>query len=370
MTTIETGPTHVSSGVQTAYIEVIYGCNYACDYCYIGQEKNHVNPRVPSCKEIQDTLKELQNMGVEEVIFLGGEPLIHPEIEQICAMVDNCGFDSKGVVSNGSIMSDGLASVLSETGFWVNITFRGDTNRLFDSITDVEGTFDNAIETLQTLDSHDVPIGVEYDCTPRNYDRLYQTISRIEQENLNPRIVQLHRIIPSGDAANLPQEYRLSLSQWEEVFSQASRIKNDLGISVVFEDGFPLCLIDSQYWDMIVPCGCGHNQITVSPNGAMRECPCKNNTIGNIHSSDSPKSKCDVLEDGQNEPSVPQQCQECDLQSECRSGCSASGQNENMDRFASRFKPIKEPVSKEYRSGLIYSQNLKMSVASEENDGR
>lgn len=364
----EPQPTQPPSGIQTAYVEIIYGCNYACDYCYIGQEKNHANPQVPSSEEIRKTLEELKDMGVKEVIFLGGEPLIHPEIEQLCKIVEDVGFDSKGVVSNGSIMSDELASTLSKTGFWVNITIRGDTNHLFDSIADAEDTFDSAIEALRILDSHNVPIGVEYDCTPRNYDRLYQAISKIEQENLTPRIVQLHRIIPSGDAANFPEEYRLSLSQWEEVFSQATTIRSELDIPVVFEDGFPLCLIDSQYWDMIIPCGCGHNQITVSPGGAVRECPCKNESIGNIPPADSSGSKCDILENGRDGPPIPQPCQECDLQAECRSGCSASGQNGEMDRFANRFEPIKGTDADDHRSGLIYCQNLKGSVSTEEND--
>jgi molybdenum cofactor biosynthesis enzyme MoaA len=63
-------------------IDVTYVCNYTCNYCRWGSSDTpgrfHQN--------VEDILvdpKELESIGVERIVLSGGEPLLHPHINQI-----------------------------------------------------------------------------------------------------------------------------------------------------------------------------------------------------------------------------------------------------------------------------------------------
>lgn len=346
------------SNPRTAFLEILYGCNLHCEYCYIGQQKNHEEPNIPSVAQIEEMAEALGDLDIQEVIFLGGEPLLHPDFDEVCTVIAEKGFESKGIVTNGTLIDDDVIESLKSNGFWANISLRG-LDDTFGEITERPELANNLMNGIRRLSSAGVPIGIEYDCTPKTYSEIYDSISRISGEGIDIRIVQLHRILPYGDAQNPSDPQALSIDQWQTVFEQADRLAEEYGIDVIFEDGFPFCLVPEEYWDYIVPCGCGYTSITVGPEGGIRYCSCNPETHGNIITDSKSEVFGKSLNEYRESDHLPTACQSCDLVDECRGGCRESrGEGlEGVDRFSHLFEPI-QLEGEELETPLsIYSQN-------------
>lgn len=329
---------------QTIFVELLYGCNLYCSYCYIGQKRNHTRPFVPAFDITLDILKKLKQGNVDEVVLLGGEPTLHPSFMDICSAIAELDFKYRGVVTNGTAMTPAKASLLQHLGFWVDISFRGPDAEIFDTITGKQGSFWKAFNAALMFSQLGGSVGIEFDCTLENYDKLYATIEMLVHDGVHIQQLQLHRIMPEGDAQQNMEKFFLSLKQWHTVFEQAARIRNEFGFSVVFEDGFPLCLIQPEYRDMVTPCPCGFTLLTVAPNGDLRYCPCHSEVLGNIRRdslTDIWKNSLTRYRSTSRHPAI---CLTCDLFEVCRGGCSASGGKEmdkGMDVFQQDFRPVK-----------------------------
>lgn len=336
---------------RTIFLELLYGCNLYCSYCYIGQQRNHTKPFVPAFEVTLDILKKLKAEKVDEVVLLGGEPTLHPRFLDICAAIAELDFPYRGVVTNGTVMTQKKASLLQRLGFWVDISFRGPDAETFDAIAGKQGTFWKAFNAALLLSQAGMPVGIEFDCVPQNYDRLYTTVEMLIRDGVRIKQLQLHRIMPEGDAQEKTEEFALSLEQWHTVFEQAARIRDTFDISVVFEDGFPLCLVEPEHREMITPCPCGFTLLTVAPNGDVRYCPCHSETLGNIRHEPLASIWQNSLAQYRDTARHPEVCLSCDLFEICRGGCSASGgakMDDGMDVFQQAFRPIiLEPEQKE-----------------------
>ena len=76
-----------------AHIIPIRRCNLACTYC---NEFDDFSKPVPT-ETMKRRVDELARLGTSIVTFSGGEPLLHPELDDIIAHVrthpDHCGLD-------------------------------------------------------------------------------------------------------------------------------------------------------------------------------------------------------------------------------------------------------------------------------------
>lgn len=329
---------------RTAFVEILYGCSLSCSYCYVGRSLNHEKPIVPPLETTLKILSTIKNQGVKEIVLLGGEPLMHPNLCAICTRIAELEFAHRGIVTSGIRITKKASELLKMTGFWVDITFRGRDTQTFDAIARQQGARDAAVRAVQALADAGVPIGIEFDCVPDNFDGLYGTIEQLVLSGFKLKQVQLHRILPRGDAEGQMDKFSLSLEQWGKVFDQAGRIRADLGIPVVFEDGFPFCLVDPKFWDMITPCACGFTLLTIGPTGDARYCSCHNEILGNVLSDSMTDIWGGKLEAYRLPDRHPRACLACDLLDVCRGGCSASSGkelNKGVDVFHERFTPIK-----------------------------
>lgn len=329
--------------LRTAYVELVYGCNMGCQYCYVGWSRNHVDRVLPGIDLTRKILESLKNEGVEEIVLLGGEPTLHPHFVEICHLVDQLEFLDRGVVSNGSAFSPEITRAIKENRFWVDITFRGANAQTFDVTANHPGAFKKALDSAIDLSKAGVSLGIEFDCTPINYTQLFELAQFLLANNVRPKQIQLHRILPAGDAATHPADWLLSIEQWEAVLDQALRIKKTLGIQIVLEDGFPFCLVDQKYWELMTPCACGYSLITINPVGEARYCSCHEDSLGNILKKPLGQIWEETLRAYRQPTRYPLACTQCTLLEVCRGGCSASGweKKEGRDIFEDKFRPIK-----------------------------
>jgi len=335
----------------TAYAEILYGCNLRCNYCYIGEVANHSSRQIPNWQAWADAFKTAFKLGVNEMIFLGGEPLMHPQLEDLLRETQQAGFTSCGIVTNGTSITKAKARLLAQYGFWVDVTLRAADEETWNNITGGSSSWHRLEVGLELLSNHKIPLATEFDCIPENYQQLYGVASWLAERQVQVRHIQLHRILPMGDAQARYPENTLTGQQWNRVFEQASMVEEDFRIRVFMEDGLPFCLIDPSHWHRMLPCACGHNLITVGPDFSLRRCACDPAAIAHLFDPpDKIRGALQVATSGE----LPSTCKQCPASAICQGGCSASTVGSNghhPDHYSASFTPIDPTTWREH--GLV-----------------
>ena len=86
-------------------------CNLDCGYC---NEYDNVSKPVP-LEEMKKRLDILADMGTSIITISGGEPLLHPELEEIIRHIRKRGMIA-GMITNGFLLSKERIATLNEAG--------------------------------------------------------------------------------------------------------------------------------------------------------------------------------------------------------------------------------------------------------------
>ncbi len=86
-------------------------CNLDCGYC---NEYDNVSKPVP-LDEMKNRLDILADMGTSVITISGGEPLMHPELEEIIRHIRKRGMIA-GMITNGFLLSKERIATLNEVG--------------------------------------------------------------------------------------------------------------------------------------------------------------------------------------------------------------------------------------------------------------
>ena len=217
-------------------LEVQSSCNLSCCYCYGGNLSNAVpEPVPPDFTTVSSIIERLAEAGVSEVLLIGGEPTSCPDLPTICNAVAQAPFTKRGIVTNGTCITEDLADLFESLNFSVDVTFRAPTASVFDDLARRPGAFLQALRGIQVLSRHNICIGLEYDCHPLNYHLLFQTAAMLLDKHLRLDHIWLHRIAPYGRAERCHSD-QLSIPQYRDVFRQAARIEGEFEVRTFFED--------------------------------------------------------------------------------------------------------------------------------------
>jgi len=94
-----------------AHIIPMRRCNLACTYC---NEYDNFSPPVPT-EEVFRRVDKLAELGTSIITISGGEPLMHPEIEQIIARIRHHKMIA-GIITNGYLLMPDKIQALNDSG--------------------------------------------------------------------------------------------------------------------------------------------------------------------------------------------------------------------------------------------------------------
>lgn len=94
-----------------AHIIPIRRCNLACTYC---NEYDDFSQGVPT-DEMKRRIDHLANLGLSALVFSGGEPLLHPELDQLIAHAHSKGM-IVGLITNGYLLMPERIKRLNNAG--------------------------------------------------------------------------------------------------------------------------------------------------------------------------------------------------------------------------------------------------------------
>ena len=152
-------------------IDVTNKCNLRCKYCYHFASDGDVNQDLPTEEWLQ-FFKEMGQYAVLRVCIGGGEPFIRKDIKTLIDGIvrNRMRFN---ILSNGTLITDELASYIAATGRCdiIQISIDGATANTNDACRG-DGVFDQALKGLKCLQRNKIATTVRVTIHRHNVDDL------------------------------------------------------------------------------------------------------------------------------------------------------------------------------------------------------
>ena len=263
-----------------------YACNLRCKHCYIDAGRKREDEL--DTKEGKKLLEDLRDVGVEVVLFSGGEPLLREDFFEIAKYAKELGMRTV-LSTNGTLIDEGVASKLKKIGIdYVGISLDGleETN---DNFRGIKGAFVMALSGIRNCLKHGINVGIRFTITKYNYKDLDDLIELAIREKV-PRFCIYH-LVYSGRGVSIKDvditnEDRRKLMEY--LIKKSFELKNrgiDLEILTVdnHADGVYIYnylrnnnLKESEYVLNLLRnhggCSAGSKILSISPEGNVYPC--------------------------------------------------------------------------------------------------
>jgi len=111
--------------VETVYFELTTACPCSCKICHIPEFLRHGQPITRSTPDITLDLMILkERLSVENLVVSGGEPTLHPNLEEIITFAKKLGMNV-AVISN-CVKPETLKALSDKAKIWVSIDYYGE----------------------------------------------------------------------------------------------------------------------------------------------------------------------------------------------------------------------------------------------------
>ncbi|MBN1996275.1 SynChlorMet cassette radical SAM/SPASM protein ScmF [candidate division KSB1 bacterium] len=135
------------------YFYLTEGCNLACRHCWLApklQKKKHQYP-VLDFDLFRSIVEQGKKLGMTGVKLTGGEPLMHPDIEQLLKYLIDQDV-SVTIETNGVLCTPEVAMLVAKNkNVFVSVSLDGTDSRIHESIRGVKGCFEEAIQGIRNL---------------------------------------------------------------------------------------------------------------------------------------------------------------------------------------------------------------------------
>jgi MoaA/NifB/PqqE/SkfB family radical SAM enzyme len=144
-----------------ADVRVTESCNSRCTTCYAWKNKPE---NELTTEEMKDALRQLKEVGVKHVVFIGGEPLLRKDIGEIINESARLGFETRIIVTNGLLLKDKAKELLSNgiTHITVSIDGIGESD---DKIRGIPGSYARAVEGIKAVQKLKKAMGLDVPVT-------------------------------------------------------------------------------------------------------------------------------------------------------------------------------------------------------------
>jgi radical SAM protein with 4Fe4S-binding SPASM domain len=159
-----------SGGTPRVLWEITSRCNLRCRHCYISKGEKELP--WPDVKRIADSLS---NLGIQEVILSGGEPLLRSDIFEIVAYLHTLG-QGVDICTNGTLLTDDTARELSHYLSEISVSLDGCNSLLYEKMRGESESFSRVVQGIEALARYGCEVHIITVVTALNYDCLPDTV--------------------------------------------------------------------------------------------------------------------------------------------------------------------------------------------------
>lgn len=142
------------------YFYLTQGCNLACRHCWLAPKFDPAGSRYPvlPVEVFETVIREAKPLGLSGVKLTGGEPLLHPEIDKLLAIVRREELRLT-LETNGVLCTPELAVEIAQSspGVCVSVSLDGADRATHEWVRGVPGSFEQALGGVRNLVAAGIP---------------------------------------------------------------------------------------------------------------------------------------------------------------------------------------------------------------------
>lgn len=242
------------------FIELTYNCNLRCIHCYRGEavEGYNENKEYIDKNVLFEILDELEEIGVVEIIFTGGDPFMHPDILEILEYTKDMNFIVT-VLTNGHYLANenNIKKIEKFNIYDIRVSIYG-TQSKHDKITSSPSSYELSEKALRNIKKYLNKGVAVFVLMNGNYSTYKDTIKHFRDLGINVSVST--SLTPTTEGSLEPLNNRITPEQYYDYL-------NDLKIPINGSG-----------------CSAGISRFRIEPSGNVVACELiKNSYLGNIY---------------------------------------------------------------------------------------
>ncbi len=257
-----------SKDAINVFFHILTRCNLQCAHCYINQEQ-HGRETLP-VDRIQRWLDAfLPGEREVNVIFLGGEPTLHPDLASAAAYARRAGYASVTIDTNGYLFNNILDKTTPAIIDYISFSLDGATATTNDAIRGA-GSYKRCIEGIGKAVAKGFSTSLIYTVSTANIcelDDMTDLVTDLGVDRVFIQVLGIRGRSGTGESNTRGKIARVSKRQWESVVPAAAQAMAKRGITVTYPKVF---LSDGEKFECA---GLVAENYFVFPNGRVYRCP-------------------------------------------------------------------------------------------------
>ena len=258
-----------SRNSANVFFHILTRCNLKCRHCYINAEQ-HGQLTLP-LSTIQTWLEAFsENSHTKNLIFLGGEPTLHPELPAAIRLARKMAFGSITVDTNGYLFHDILEKVTPGEVDTFSFSLDGATRETNDRIRG-QGSFETCVAGIRQAVSKGFNTSLIYTVSGANINELEEMVPLLRDLGVGRFFIQIIGL--RGRSASQESDpaseslFQVARNKWLDTVPRIARIIAESGIPVSYPKVF--LNLDEKF-----ECaGLVADNYFIFPNGRVYRCP-------------------------------------------------------------------------------------------------
>jgi len=273
-----------SKNSSNLFFHILTQCNLRCRHCYINTEQQG-KKKLP-LSTIKAWLDEFASTsGTTNLIFLGGEPTLHPDLARAIKYARDRGFGSITVDTNGYLFYDILSKVSPEEVDFFSFSLDGATRKTNDRIRG-KGSYDICTKGIQKAVDKGFAASLIYTVSTMNIHELELMPALIANLAIDRFFIQViglrGKVASRGAAEERRDTLQVSRSMWLDIIPAVAQKVAGLGVTV----SYPKVFLEPQ--ERFECAGLVAQNYFIFPNGRVYRCPlCEDHPIHSMMFKDN-----------------------------------------------------------------------------------
>ena len=253
-----------SKNATNVFFHILTRCNLKCRHCYINR-KQHGKNTLP-IETINTWLRAFAGKNKKaNVIFLGGEPTLHPDLPEAVFKAKSLGYSSITIDTNGYLFHDILSKVSPDVIDYFSFSLDGATRKTNDMIRG-KGSFDTCIQGIKNAVQQGFGTSLIYTVSTINIHELDKIAPLLKELKIERFFLQVIGI--RGKSAESRQDkLQVSREDWLNIIPQTAQQIARLGIIVTY----PKVFLNLE--EPFECAGLVADNYFIFPNGRVYRCP-------------------------------------------------------------------------------------------------
>ncbi len=250
------------------FFHILTQCNLKCCHCYINPDQ-HGNHSL-SIETIRAWLKLFVNKTQNaNLIFLGGEPTMHPDLDKGVKSAREMGYASITIDTNGYLFHDFLNKITPADIDFLSFSLDGASPETNDQIRG-NGCYGQCVSGIQQAVARGFKTSLIYTVSNRNIHELSMMpalLSRLGVDRFFIQVIGIRGKSRGKTAASGEDNLQVDQRTWMTLIPSVADQAADLGITVTYPKVF---LHDAEVFECA---GQVAENYFIFPNGRVYQCP-------------------------------------------------------------------------------------------------